>query len=133
VRDFYHGFSNEIVWPLFHDLPSRCHFNPAYWDAYRRVNRKFARAVHARAGKKDFAWVHDYHLMNVAAEMRALGSKARLGFFLHIPFPSPDIFRKLPWREAVLDGLLQYDVVGFQTAHDRGNFIACVDAMRPTP
>jgi trehalose 6-phosphate synthase len=131
VRDFYHGFSNEVVWPLFHDSPSRCHFNPAYWDAYRRVNRKFAKALHARAGKGDFAWVHDYHLMNVAGEMHALGTKARLGFFLHIPFPSPDIFRKLPWRDEILEGLLRYDLVGFQTAHDRGNFLACVDAMRP--
>ncbi|HEX5129561.1 MAG TPA: trehalose-6-phosphate synthase, partial [Usitatibacter sp.] len=126
IHAFYHGFSNEIVWPLFHDLPAFCNFDPAYWDAYRSVNRKFARAVAARADPRDFVWVHDYHLMRVAHEMRAAGSRAHLGFFLHIPFPSPDIFSKLPWRRELLSALLQYDLVGFQTMHDRRNFTACL-------
>ena len=92
VRDFYLGFSNEIVWPLFHDLPSLCRFDPAYWRSYERVNRKYAQAVAPRAGRSDFVWVHDYHLMGVGGELRAMGNEARLGFFLHIPFPSPDMF-----------------------------------------
>jgi trehalose 6-phosphate synthase/phosphatase len=126
VHDFYHGFSNEVVWPLFHDMSPLCNFDPAYWAAYQAVNRKYARAVAARAAPGDFVWVHDYHLMLVGAELRAMGSRARTGFFLHIPFPSPDVFSKLPWREPVLRALLQYDLIGFQTEHDRANFNACL-------
>jgi trehalose 6-phosphate synthase len=129
VRDFYLGFANEVVWPLFHDLTPLCNFDPAYWRTYRSVNEKYARAVHARAGRGDFAWVHDYHLMSVGAELRALGCEARLGFFLHIPFPAPDIFMKLPWRRPLLEALLRYDLVGFQTVRDRRNFAACVEAL----
>ena len=129
VREFYHGFSNEVIWPLFHDLPSLCNFDPAYWRTYCKVNRKYAAAVAARADKGDFVWVHDYHLMNVGADMRALATQARLGFFLHIPFPSPDVFLKLPWRRQVVQALLQYDLVGFQAARDRRNFLACIEAL----
>ena len=128
VRDFYHGFSNEIVWPLFHDLPSLCNFDPNYWRAYKSVNRRYAKAVAAEARPSDFVWVQDYHLMLAGSEMRALGVKSRLGFFLHIPFPSPDIFMKLPWRRPVLEALLEYDLIGFQTAHDLRNFKACLEA-----
>jgi trehalose 6-phosphate synthase len=131
VRDFYLGFSNEVVWPLFHDLPGLCNFDPAYWRTYLDVNRKYALAVHDHADRGAFVWVHDYHLMGVGAEMRALGSQARLAFFLHIPFPSPDIFMKMPWRRPVVESLLQYDLVGFQTARDRRNFMACVQALAP--
>lgn len=129
VREFYHGFSNEVIWPLFHDLPSLCNFDPGYWRIYCKVNRKYAAAVAARAGKGDFVWVHDYHLMGVGADMRALATQARLGFFLHIPFPSPDVFLKLPWRRQVVQALLQYDLVGFQAARDRRNFLACIEAL----
>lgn len=129
VRNFYEGFSNEVIWPLFHDLQLLCNFDPVYWRTYRDVNRKFARAAHAASRTGDFIWVHDYHLMNVARELRRLGTKARIGFFLHIPFPSLDIFLKLPWRMALIDALLQFDLVGFQTAHDRRNFVQCVRAL----
>ncbi len=107
VRDFYQGFSNQVLWPLFHDLPSLCNFDPAYWRRYCEVNRKYARAVRRRAAPGDFVWVHDYHLINLGAELRALGTRARLAFFLHIPFPSPDVFMKLPWRAPLLDALLE--------------------------
>ena len=133
VRDFYFGFSNEIVWPLFHDLLPFCRFEADYWRTYCAVNRRYARAVHARTEPGSFVWVHDYHLMNVAAELRLLGSRARVGFFLHIPFPSPDIFVKLPWRRPLLQALLRYDLIGFQTARDRRNFLACVQAVQPQP
>ncbi len=128
VRDFYLGFSNEAIWPLFHDLPSLCNFDAAYWRTYCKVNQKYAKAVHARADAGTFVWVHDYHLMNLAAELRIAGSRARLGFFLHIPFPAPDIFLKLPWRRPLLQALLKFDLLGFQTARDRRNFAACVQA-----
>lgn len=129
VDAFYHGFSNEIVWPLFHEMPSLCNFDPAYWRAYCEVNRKYARTVRAQAGPGDFVWVHDYHLMSLAAELRKLGLRSRIGFFLHIPFPAPDLFMKLPWRKPLLEALLEYDLLGFQTARDRRNFAACVLAL----
>ena len=131
VRSFYHGFSNEVLWPLFHDLVPLCNFEPSYWTSYCDVNRKYARAVAGRAGRGDFVWVHDYHLMNVAWEMRTLGTEARLGFFLHIPFPAPDVFLKLPWRQPLMEALLEYDLVGFQTVRDRRNFAACLEALVP--
>ena len=130
VRNFYEGFSNEIIWPLFHDMQMLCNFHPLYWRTYCEVNRKYAQLVHDSSGPGDFIWVHDYHLMNVAAELRRLGSQARVGFFLHIPFPSPDIYFKLPWRNALIEALLQYDVIGFQTVRDRRNFVQCVRALR---
>jgi trehalose 6-phosphate synthase len=123
---FYLGFSNEIIWPLFHDLQSLCNFEPAYWRTYCEVNAKFAEVVKAHAGDGDFIWIHDYHLMNVAAELRRRGVRSRLGFFLHIPFPAPDLFLKLPWRRTLLEALLEFDLVGFQTARDRRNFVQCV-------
>jgi trehalose 6-phosphate synthase len=126
VHEFYHGFSNEIIWPLFHDLQSLCNFEPSYWRTYKDVNRRFAETVLETSGAGDFIWVHDYHLMNVAAELRALGCRSRVGFFLHTPFPPPDIYSKLPWRLALLHALLQYDLVGLQTMRDRRNFIQCL-------
>jgi trehalose 6-phosphate synthase/phosphatase len=130
-QGFYHGFSNEIIWPLFHDLQSRCKFVPTYWTTYEVVNEKFADVVRHSVGTGDFVWVQDYHLMGLGRRLRQGGLANRLGFFLHIPFPPPDIFCKLPWRSEVLEGLLSYDVVGFQTPRDRGNFADCVRALLP--
>ncbi len=124
--DFYYGFSNEVVWPLFHDLLSRCRFEPRYWQAYESVNRMFAEATAEKASADDFVWVHDYHLMAVAGNLHALGLRSRIGFFLHIPFPPLDLFLKLPWRFHILRALIEYDLLGFQTARDRGNFLQCV-------
>jgi len=129
VREFYLGFANEVIWPLFHDLPSLCNFEPAYWRAYCEVNRKYAKAVRRRAAPGDFIWVHDYHLMSLAVELHALDARLRVAFFLHIPFPAPDVFMKLPWRAPLLDALLDYDLIGFQTARDRRNFLACAQAL----
>ena len=126
MEKFYLGFSNEVIWPLFHDLQSLCNFDPAYWRTYCEVNAKYADVVLAHARRDDFIWVHDYHLMNVAAELRRRGARSRLGFFLHIPFPSPDLFLKLPWRLTLLQALLEFDLIGFQTARDRRNFVQCV-------
>lgn len=128
---FYAGFSNEIVWPLFHDLQSRCNFDPTYWKAYTTVNRKFADSV-ARVAKPDsVVWVHDYHLMLAGDFLRKLGLRCKLGFFLHIPFPPLDILEKLPWRSQILRALFQFDVVGFQTPRDLRNFLGCVRRFLP--
>lgn len=126
---YYHGYANESIWPLFHDLQSQCRFEPEYWHAYVRVNRKFAEALVADCRPDDFIWVHDYHLMDVAHHVREMTQAPNLAFFLHIPFPSPDIFLKLPERQAVLNSLLAYDLVGFQTQRDRRNFVQCVRTL----
>jgi trehalose 6-phosphate synthase len=124
-----------VIWPLFHGLPLDCNFDPAYWQAYRKVNRRFARTVAktvaGTGGASDFVWVHNYLLMHVAAELRKLRVPSRTAFFLHVPFPSPDLFLKLPWRKRLLSGLLAYDQVGFQTRRDLRNFLECVQELVP--
>lgn len=129
VEGFYYGFSNEIIWPLFHDLQTHCHFDPAYWKIYRIVNRKFAEVIAGNYRKGDFIWIHDYHLMEVTHELRLMGIDSKIGLFLHIPFPSLDIFLKLPWRFQILKALLHYDLIGFQTVRDRRNFIHCLRTL----
>jgi trehalose 6-phosphate synthase/phosphatase len=130
--NFYEGFSNEIVWPLFHDLQSRCNFDPSYWDFYERVNRKFADAVERASRPSDLIWIHDYQLMQVGKILRCRRPGARLAFFLHIPFPSPDIFAKLPWRKQILEDLLAHDLLGVQTRRDQRNLIACIRSFVPS-
>jgi trehalose 6-phosphate synthase/phosphatase len=129
--NFYEGFSNEIVWPLFHDLQSRCKFSPAYWKYYQKVNRRFADEIEKTAQDLDLIWIHDYQLMTVGRELRRKMPNARLAFFMHIPFPAPDIFEKLPWRQILLEALLEYDLIGLQTHRDERNFIACLRAFVP--
>ena len=129
VNRYYYGFSNQILWPLFHDLFSHCKFDPSYWDVYQQVNRKFARAIIENTGNDDYVWVQDYQLILTGKELRRLGSKLPSGFFLHIPFPPLDIFLKLPWRFEILEAFLEYDLVGFQTVRDLRNFIGCVRAL----
>jgi alpha,alpha-trehalose-phosphate synthase [UDP-forming] len=131
----YGGFSSEVVWPLFHDLPLECSFNPAHWQAFLKINRKFARAAARTLARgtagTDLVWVHDHMLMNLAAELRRLHASCRTAFFLHLPFPAPDLFRKLPWRRRLLAGLLAFDQVGFQTERDLESFLAGVRALAP--
>lgn len=129
MDDYYHGFANEVVWPLFHDMQTRCNFDPAYWEAYQRVNRRFAEAVATHTATGDYIWVHDYHLMLVAACLRQLGIEQEMGFFLHTPFPPVDIFIKLPWWQQILEGLMTYDLLGFQTVQDRNNFLNCAETL----
>lgn len=131
VKLYYEGFANEIIWPLFHDLQSECHFDPSYWQVFQAVNGKFAKGIRQRLKRDDFIWVHDYHLMLVGQELRKENIKEKIAFFLHIPFPSIDIFLKLPWRFQVLKALLEYDTVGFQTLRDQRNFIQCVRRLLP--
>jgi trehalose 6-phosphate synthase/phosphatase len=130
--NFYEGFSNEIIWPLFHDLQSRCNFDPHYWEFYERVNRKFADAVEQASEPGDLIWIHDYQLMQVGKSLRSRRPGARLAFFLHIPFPSPDIFAKLPWRRQILEDLLAHDLLGVQTGGDQRNLIACIRCFVPS-
>ncbi len=130
VDMYYHGFSNEILWPLFHDQPSLANFDPAYWDVYTEVNRKFALSIAEHTRETDYVWVHDYQLIQVGLELNRLGVQRKVGFFLHVPFPPLDIFLNLPWRFQILEGLLEYDLLGFQTMRDRRNFIGCVRTLK---
>jgi trehalose 6-phosphate synthase/phosphatase len=126
---YYYGFSNEVIWPLFHDLQTLCRFDPAYWHCYEQVNEKFASEAARNIRPDDFVWVHDYQLMLVARSLRELGVRSKIGFFLHIPFPPLDMFVKLPWRFQILRALLEYDLIGLQTLRDRRNFVQCVRVM----
>lgn len=130
-KNYYDGFSNEIIWPLFHTFETRCNFNPKYWETYRKVNRKFAEAVAEYTTPDDYVWVQDYHLMEVGHYLKEMKEKRKLGFFLHIPFPAPDSFMKLPWREEVLHGLLEYDLIGVQTANDYCNLVEVLRRIAP--
>ena len=127
--EFYYGYSNQVIWPLFHDLQNFCNFEPAYWQAYKEVNKRYADAIARCAQPDDFIWVHDYHLMYVAQVLRDQSVSQKLSgltFFLHIPFPPYDIFSKLPQQQLLLRALLQFDLLGFQTRRDVRNFIQCV-------
>ncbi len=115
VAGYYEGFANRVLWPLFHYLIDRVPFDASGWDAYRAANERFADAVAAHHRPGDVVWVHDYQLMLVPALLRQRLPDARIGFFLHIPFPSSEVFRILPWRRELLDGLLGADLVGFHT------------------
>ncbi len=112
---FYEGVSNSSIWPLLHYMPSKMRYEPQWWDAYRDVNARFAEKILAVAGNDDLVWVHDYHLMLLPAMLRAARPSLRIGFFLHTPFPSYEIFRCHPKRLELLSGLLGADLIGFHT------------------
>ncbi|MDP8217828.1 MAG: trehalose-6-phosphate synthase [Candidatus Theseobacter exili] len=131
VDRYYHGFSNETIWPLFHDLLGRTNFDKINWETYIAVNRRFARAISESAKRGDIIWVQDYHLMLVAEFLKKMQIKQPLAFFLHIPFPSLDLFRRLPWKREIINALIQFDMIGFQTLRDRRNFVQCLKALIP--
>jgi trehalose 6-phosphate synthase len=125
LRQYYHGFANASLWPLLHDAIEKPRFERAWWHSYQSVNATFAdKAVTAVGEQQDaLAWVHDYHLMLVPRLIRERCPDQPIGFFLHVPWPPPDIFARLPWREDVLFGLLGADVVSFHTEGYRRNFV----------
>jgi trehalose 6-phosphate synthase len=128
IRRYYHGFANACLWPLLHDAIEKPRFESAWWQSYRQVNEIFAgaaaRCLADRPGA--LAWIHDYHLMLAPELLRAHHPGQRIGFFLHTPWPPPDIFARLPWRRDILHGLLGADVVSFHTGRYRRNFLhAC--------
>jgi trehalose 6-phosphate synthase/phosphatase len=115
ARSFYEGYSNDTLWPLLHGFPSRVVFQPESWHAYVDANERFARAALDRMEKNDLIWVHDYQLLLVPELIRREAPEARIGFFLHIPFPASEAFRILPQREEILRGMLGADEIAFQT------------------
>ncbi len=126
IEAFYLRFCNETVWPLFHYFPTYTEYDNYTWETYRRINERFHKAVVAVADEDDTIWVHDYHLMMLPAMLRASLPQARIGFFLHIPFPSYEVFRLLPWRHEILDGVLGADLIGFHTYDYARHFLSAV-------
>ena len=126
VRDFYEGFCNATLWPLYHDVIVPAEFRRPWWDAYLRVNQRFAEAAAGQAAAGATVWVNDYQLQLVPGMLRALRGDVRIGFFNHIPFPGYEIFAQLPWRRQIVVGLLGADLLGFQRQSDATNFLrAC--------
>ncbi|MDO8121654.1 trehalose-6-phosphate synthase [Isoptericola sp. b490] len=133
VADFYEGFSNDTLWPLSHDVISPPVYHRHWWDAYRRVNRRYAEAAAAEASEAGTVWVHDYQLQLVPAMLRELRPDLRIGYFHHIPFPPLELFAQLPWRRQVIEGLLGADLVGFQRSGDAANFLRVVRRWTDLP
>ena len=126
IADYYEGFSNDTLWPLSHDVISPPEYHRHWWEAYRRVNRRFAQVAAEQAAEGAVVWVHDYQLQLVPALLRELRPDVRIGYFHHIPFPPLEIFAQLPWRRQVVEGLLGADLLGFQRTGDAANFIRVV-------
>lgn len=126
VELYYEGFSNDTIWPLYHDVISPPAYHRVWWDAYVRVNRAFAEAAASIAAPEATVWVHDYQLQLVPRMLRELRPDVVIGYFHHIPFPAYGIYAQLPWRRQVLEGLLGADVIGFQRVQDAGNFARAV-------
>jgi trehalose 6-phosphate synthase len=124
IAEFYDGFSNESLWPLYHDAIRTSTFEATWWESYVRVNERFAQAAAAEAAEGAVVWVHDYHLQLVPLFLRELRPDVRIGFFLHIPFPPQELYMRLPWREEVLRGLLACDLIGFQRKVAAENFVS---------
>ncbi len=123
---YYNGFCNRTIWPLFHYFPLYTQYNDSYWKAYSQVNGIFRDAVAEIASPEDTIWVQDYQLLLLPKLLREQLPKAKIGIFLHIPFPSSEIFRLLPWREELLEGLLGADLIGFHTYDYVRHFITSV-------
>ncbi len=129
IELYYEGFSNDGLWPLYHDALRESTYSSEQWDAYVAVNRRFADTLADIAPPKAVVWVHDYQLQLVPAMLREQRSDVTIGFFLHIPFPPYELFSRLPWRTEVLEGLLGCDLVGFQRPKDASNFVAAAHEL----
>jgi trehalose 6-phosphate synthase len=123
IRNFYEGFSNATLWPLYHDVIVPPVYERQWWDAYRMVNNRFARATARVADEGAVVFVQDYQLQLVPRILRQLRPDLKIGFFLHIPFPPAELFAQLPWRQQILAGLMGADLVGFQRSGAVGNFV----------
>ncbi|MDP9465609.1 MAG: trehalose-6-phosphate synthase [Actinomycetota bacterium] len=129
VERYYQGFSNSVLWPLFHGRLRTVELDRTWWRSYRVVNERFARIVAGIAPLGGTVWVHDYHLLLAPALIRAKRLDLRIGLFLHIPFPNAQLFSVLPWRQEVITGMLGADVLGFQVADDVANFVAAAERL----
>ncbi len=126
VENYYYGFSNKTIWPLFHYFTEFTEYHQQYWDKYREVNEKFADVVAKHIEPGDKIWIHDYQLMLLPQMIKERYPESAIGFFLHIPFPSFEVFRILPWRSEILEGLLGADLIGFHTYDYERHFLSSV-------
>lgn len=131
LEAYYEGFSNEILWPIFHDRLTYAVFDDSYWLAYQQVNQKFCAAIISHGiTDKDELWIHDYQLMLLPQLIRDHHEQISIGYFQHIPFPAEEIFRCIPWRNELLQGLLGADIIAFHTFNDTQNFLnACLTIL----
>lgn len=123
MREYYDGFCNATLWPLYHGGLREPAYHRSWWRHYAAVNQRFAEAIAKGASEGACVWIHDYHLQLVPSILREFRPDLRIGFFLHTPFPPGELFNRLPWRRQLLQGLLGADVVGFQTRGDAQNFV----------
>jgi len=126
VQLYYEGFSNDTIWPLYHDVIAEPTYKRAWWDAYVKVNQRFAQAAADVTADSGIVWVQDYQLQLVPKMLREMRPDLTIGYFHHIPFPAYGLYAQLPWRKQVLEGLLGADVIGFQRVADAGNFARAV-------
>lgn len=126
---FYEGFSNETLWPNFHYFNQYSIFREETWESYQKVNEKFANEILSQTSTDDTVWVHDYQLLLVPAMLRKANPDLKIGFFLHIPFPSYESFRLIPWRREILLGMLGADFLGFHTYDDTRHFLSSVNRL----
>ena len=131
INLYYEGFSNETLWPIFHYHPTYAHYDQSYWDSYLAVNHKFKEAIFQVAEAGDIIWIHDYQLLLLAGLIRQEQPDITIGFFLHIPFPSYELFRLIPWRAELLENMLGADLIGFHTFDDARHFISSTTRILP--
>ena len=129
IEDFYEGFSNETLWPNFHYFNQYPVYDEDLWKAYQKVNKKFAKAIESNLEEGDTLWIHDYQLLLLPEMVREIKQNLSIGFFLHIPFPSYESFRRLPWRRELLHGMLGSDFIGFHTYDDMRHFLSSVNRL----
>lgn len=129
IHDFYEGFSNETLWPNFHYFNQYTVYDENLWAAYQKVNMKFAKAIEKVLEDGDTLWIHDYQLLLLPQMVREIKENTSIGFFLHIPFPSYESFRLLPWRRELLNGMMGADFLGFHTYDDMRHFLSSVNRL----
>jgi trehalose 6-phosphate synthase len=133
IDRYYEGMSNASLWPLYHDVVEKPEYHRNWWDTYVQVNKRFAERAASVAAEGAIVWVHDYQLQLVPAMLRQIRPDLVIGFFLHIPFPPYELFTQLPWRSAVVEGLLGADLVGFQRPAAAANFVQLARRLHDLP
>ncbi|WP_343674706.1 bifunctional alpha,alpha-trehalose-phosphate synthase (UDP-forming)/trehalose-phosphatase [Chitinophaga sp.] len=131
INNYYEGFSNEVLWPVFHYMSVYARYDQVYWDYYYQVNTKFRDVVLEVAAPGDIIWIHDYQLLLLPGMIRAAAPDVAIGYFQHIPFPSFELFRLIPWRVELLEGMLGADLLGFHTFDDSHHFLNAVTRLLP--
>ncbi len=129
IDNYYYGFSNRTIWPLFHYFMQYAEYKTKYWESYVRVNQIFADTIAEQINEDDTVWIHDYHLLLLPGMLREKFPDLGIGFFLHIPFPSYEVFRMLPWRNELIEGMLGADLIGFHTYDYERHFRSCAHRL----